>query len=461
VALALPLSATAQSLREAVSLTIKTNPRMGQAVENREAIEFELRQARGLFMPRIDSEFSAGTRRLERPLLPGQRNERNFAPLEAGVTATLKLFDGFGREAEVERQAARVDGASLRVLERAEFLALEVAREYLDVLLQQRLVGVAEQHVGFLSDVLGRIRANAANGSLTDADVRQGEERVLSARARLIEARQELSAARIRLAQIVGVQLSRMSTPPSLANRLPKSVDAAVGLVVRNNPRLKIATADIDAASAQVRAARSRMAPEVFVEGRARVGHDMDGVSGRTNDLQGRAVMRFNIYNGGIDEANVQEQTRRMAESQFARDQVLREVRETVQLSMDRRARQVELAAMLTRQVQAGNRVAQSYSEQFAVGRRSLLDLLDAQNTRYNASVLAETARTSIQFAEYRILAATGQLVASLGLQPPPQAAAVARTDAGVPPTLSADQLPRRSPPAPGQRPWLPSGAIQ
>jgi adhesin transport system outer membrane protein len=312
-----------------------------------------------------------------------------------------------------------------------------------------------------MSDVLGRIRANAVNGSLTDADVRQGEERVLSARARLIEARQEFAAARIRLAQITGTQINRMSTPPSLSARLPKSVEAGVGLAIRNNPRIKIATADIDAANALVRAARARMAPEMFVEGRARVGHDIDGVAGRTNDLQGRAVVRWNLYNGGIDEANVQEQTRRTAEAQFVRDQVLREVRETVQLSMDRRARQMELASTLTRQLQAGDRVAQSYSEQFAVGRRSLLDLLDAQNTRYNASVLAETARTSIQFSEYRILAATGQLVAALGLQPPQQSAAVARDDAGVPPTVSADQLPRRSPPLPGQRPWLPSGAIQ
>ena len=51
---------------------------------------------------------------------------------------TWRLFDGYFRDAEVERQASRVDGASFRVLERSEFLALEVAREYFEVMLQER-----------------------------------------------------------------------------------------------------------------------------------------------------------------------------------------------------------------------------------------------------------------------------------------------------------------------------------
>jgi adhesin transport system outer membrane protein len=457
----LTAGAQAQSLREAVSLTLKTNPQIGAAIENKEAIAFELRQARGLFMPRVDFEASAGRRELERLGGASATGQTRYSPIEAGVTATWKLFDGGSREAEVDRQASRVDGAAIRVLERSEFLALEVTREYLETILQRRLVSIAEKNVAFLSDTLSRIRANVSSGSLTDADLRQGEERVLSARARLIEARQELSAAHIRFNRLVGINLTRPSTPASMASRIPKSVDAALGLATRNNPRLQIASAEIDAASALVRAARSKLAPEFFLEARGRVGRDVDGVVGRTNDAQGRAVMRWNLYNGGIDVANIEEQNKRVAEAQFLRDQVLREIREQVKLSFDRRARQAELSAALSRQLSAGDRVVSAYNDQFAVGRRSLLDLLDAQNTRYNAEVLLETARTSALFAEYRVLAATGQLVKTLGLQPSPHATAYARADANVPPTSTADILQQRSPPPPGARPWLPQGALQ
>lgn len=445
--------ARALSVREAVATALDSNPQIGQAIENREAIEFELRQARGLYLPRLDAEVSGGSRRLERPLGQTLTNQQDFSPAEAGLVATWRLYDGGNRDAEVERQASRVDGASFRVLERSEFIALEVVREYLESMLQERIIRLAEQNTSFLQTTFGRIRENVSSGSLTEADLRQGEERIYAARARLVDARQEANAAKVRFLRLVGKQFSNPSMPSSMGARLPRSIDAALGLAVQNNPRIQIANADMDASRALVRQARSKLLPEFFLEGRARAGHDIDGVGGRTNDVLGRGVMRWNLYNGGIDEANIQEQTRRVGEAAAARDQVLREIREAVQLAYDRRQRQLELADTLSQQNASSNRVVTAYNEQFLVGRRSLLDLLDAQNTRYNVQVLHETARISALLAEYRILAATGQLVASLGLRAPSQADAYARADANVPQTLDAETLPRYSPPR--GKPWL------
>ncbi|KFC65739.1 Type I secretion outer membrane protein, TolC family precursor [Bosea sp. LC85] len=451
VAFSTTSGAGAFTLREAIATTIDSNPQIGAAVENREAIEFELRQARGLYMPRVDAETSAGVRHLDRPRnsvdpFTGSRDQGQFSPVEVGIVGTWKLFDGFTTDAEVERQASRVDGASYRILERSEFLALEVSREYFDILLQERLVGLADQNVGYLRDTVQRIRGNVSSGSLTDADLKQGEERVIAARARVIEARQNLAEAKVRLQRLVGKTFARGSMPPSMVTRLPKSVEGGLALAVRNNPRIQIATADIDAAHALVKKARGKMMPEVFVEGRARAGRDIDGVTGRTNDLQARAVMRMNLYNGGIDQASIQEQTRRVAEAQFNRDQILREVRESVKLSFQRRQSQSELSGVLGQQASVSDRLVVAYADQFQVGRRSLLDLLDAQNTRYNAKVLHETAQMAARFAEYRILASTGQLVSAFGLRPPKQAEAYARSEAVVPPTADAETLPRYSP---------------
>jgi outer membrane protein, adhesin transport system len=77
-----------------------------------------------------------------------------------------------------------------------------------------------------------------------------------------------------------------------------------------------------------------------------------------------------------------------------------------------------------------------SYREQFNVGRRSLLDVLDAQNTRYNVQVRLETAKFAEQFAEYQVLAATNKLLASMNLATPTGSEATARSrfDYGPPP---------------------------
>src|SRR3546814_13428166 len=55
-ALAFPLavSAHAMTLQEAVQQAIATNPDIGIVASNREAVDQELRQARGLSLPHID-----------------------------------------------------------------------------------------------------------------------------------------------------------------------------------------------------------------------------------------------------------------------------------------------------------------------------------------------------------------------------------------------------------------------
>src|SRR3546814_19222918 len=84
-----------------------------------------------------------------------------------------------------------------------------------------------------------------------------------------------------------------------------------------------------------------------------------------------------------------------------------------------------------------------SYREQFNVGRRSLLDVLDSQNTRFNTQVRTETARFSEIFAQYQILAATNTLLDTLGLAAPSEARAEARQTNNVT-DLPLDELPRR-----------------
>ena len=93
-----------------------------------------------------------------------------------------------------------------------------------------------------------------------------------------------------------------------------------------------------------------------------------------------------------------------------------------------------------------GNLV-ESYREQLSVGRRSLLDVLGAQNSRYTVNVLSRTAVYAARFAEYRILAASGMLLSSMNLTPAKQSDAYARTEFNVPetaPTETYKRMPSR-----------------
>lgn len=435
-------------LKTAVETAMQTHPEINQAAENKTAIEFEREQAQGQFMPRISVEGSIGIRRLENATRRslGIANKELY-PMEAGLRLEQMLFDGGSRSSEVKRQAARTDGAAFRVEERAQFVALQVSRQYLDYMLQQRIVAASEDNIGFHDRLVGDLREGVTKGSISIADQQQAEERQSAARARLTEANQDMVNTAASFRTLTGLDLvDGAMLPPSLGESIPASLEESISRARNQNPRVREAQADLDAAHALVRKAKAETVPTLSLEGNARIGDDIDGFRGETNDLQGGLVLRWDIFNGGIKRAKIQEMYRRERETQFRVDQMVREAEEDIRVAWNAWDSQGKLVKELDAQSQVSDELLRSYRAQFNVGRRSLLDVLDAQNTRYNVQVRAETARFAQFFAEFKLLAAQNALLQAMQIAPPKAAEASARTQFKVEPTQPLDTEALRDP---------------
>jgi adhesin transport system outer membrane protein len=440
-------------LRDAVQSALNTNPEIRQAVANRIATQEERVQGQGLYYPRISVEGSAGVRSLHNPT---RRRiglaDNTLWPIEGDLIVDQLVYDSGGREAEIRRQASRTDAAAARVEERSEFVALNVSRTYIDYLLQQRLVAIAQDNVTFHERLAGDLREGVSKGSISIADQQQAEERLQSARARVTEAREDLEAAGIAFQTLTGMPVDAVSLPPDLSQCMPASLADAEAAARLNNPRIKEAMADLATAREEVRAAQAKLGPRFNLEGRARAGHDIDGFEGRTTDLQARAVLRWDLYNGGIKEANVREQQNRADEVHGRLFQRTRSAEEDVRNAWSRLQNQSALVSELETQSRISDDLLLSYREQFNIGRRSLLDVLDAQNTRYNVQAQTETARLAKLYAQYRVLASENRLVECLGVARPAAAIGNERAKFRVNPIPPSD-LQENSMPYPAMGP--------
>ena len=439
-------NASALTLEESIASALKTNPQIGQAIENRRATEWELRQARGLFLPRVDVEASTGARELDSPArraagLVGS----TLYPQEVGAVLQQPLVN-LGSRSEIEYQASRVDGASLRVLERSENIALQVALAYHEILLKETAIRLARENIAFHDMLLADIRRGTSGGTLTIADQRQGEERALAARSKLVEANEELEAARIKFIRLVGQQPGMTSPVRPLSASVPADINQAVATLAQRNPTIRLADADIDSAQSLVGKARADFWPTLGLELRARTGHDIDGVEDKTSDAQALIVFRWQLYNG-VRDANIQEQIRRVGEEWMRFYDARNSIEEELRTAYSRRNEQINLLSFLEPQLAANRDVVQAYRDQFTVGRRSLLDLLNAQNTYYSVQILVETARSAISFAEYRIVSADGRLLVTLNQTPPEESDAIARINATVPAKPAYDTIERKATP--------------
>ena len=188
--------------------------------------------------------------------------DQTLWPIEGDLIVDQLLFDSGGREAEIRRQAARTDAAAARVEERSEFVALNVARTYIDYLLQQRLVAIAQDNVTFHERLAGDLREGVSKGSISIADQQQAEERLQAARARVTEAREDLDTAAITFRTLTGMPIDSVSMPPDLSQCMPATLEEAEALARQNNPRVQEAMADLATAREEVRAAKAELGPK-------------------------------------------------------------------------------------------------------------------------------------------------------------------------------------------------------
>jgi adhesin transport system outer membrane protein len=445
-------------LREAVQAALNSNPEIRQAVSNTYATREERLQGERRRLPRVSVEGRGGMRELRNPT---RRNigiaDETLYPVEGNLVVDQLLFDSGGTGAEIRRQAARTDAAAARVEERSEFVALNVARAYIDYLLQQRLLAISEDNATFHQRIATDLREGVSRGSISIADQQQAEERLQAARSLLTEAREELVTAEIEFTRLTGMPMDKASMPPDLSRFLPKNLAEAEALAEQYNPRVQEALADLAAAREEIRAARSEGGPRVNLEGRARAGHDIDGFSGQTTDLVGNVVLRWDVFNGGIRESTVREQRFRADERHARVFEMIRRAQEDARSAWNRLSNQSSLLGELEQQGRISDDLLLSYREQFNVGRRSLLDVLNAQNSRSSVRAQIETARMARLFAQYRLLAASNRLVEALGVSLPAAAYINERARYRVAPISAQDKnensipLPVMGPPAPQQ----------
>ena len=407
--------ASATSLRDAVATAVQNNPQILEAAANRRAVDEELNQARGLYLPRLDLEANAGFAYFNRP--GSSINHDSRWGDQIGLVARHTLFDGGFRNAEVEKQSARVGGAARRVRERSELIALETLQSYLDVNRFNGILKLSDDNLNAIRDLLALVRTRFSGGSSTQGEVHLAQERVFSAEAVRTDVRRTLGSAEARYQNLVGKKPSALQSvgPP---RGVPASRDSALSLARSRNPTLAAAERDVQAARADLTQSEAAFRPTIALEGRTSAGHDLNGVPGPTQDASAKLVMSWNLFNGHIDQARRRERGERLGEIEARRDRLRRDVDEAVMRAWSDIKATDERVVIIDRQIDSGKALIAAYRQEFEAGRRSMLDLLEAQNVYFNARVQRLTAGFLASFARYQLLAAGGGLLAHFNLGP-------------------------------------------
>jgi outer membrane protein, adhesin transport system len=421
--------ALAETLEETIEAALRTNPDIGVVQADRKAIDQELRQARALYMPSIDLRAAAGpeysnsvTTRNRVTRAPGSDASTTLMRWESQLTLTQMLFDGFATQSEVDRQLGRVSSAAYRVAEAAEFIALDAVEVHLNVLRNQALVELARENLEQHRRLLGQVEELEREGGGSIADVHQAQARVAAADSALATAVGNLEDARALYLSVVGSPADMLTDSVAPLHALPESPEAAATQAFVESPTVRIANADIEVAKAELEGSRSGYYPSLDLELGTSANDNIDGLKGSAIDAQALLVMRYNLFRGGGDIAREREAFQRINEAREALRQAQRTSEEQARVGYNALVTAQARLASLRDRVTAQRETRDTYAQQFDLGQRSLLDLLDAENELFGARSDLTTAEYTEMFAVYRVLAVTGDLLATLDIDAPKEA---------------------------------------
>ena len=300
---------------------------------------------------------------------------------------------------------------------------MTVAQVYLDVLTRQELVRLAETNLASHERIYDQITLRSQSGVGRTADLDQAEARLAQARNNLITEQTNLADAQVNYFSVVGRDASELSRPAGLVGRLPESLPAARQEMLANNPLLSSAEADVQATEQQYEAAKSSFYPRFDAELSRGLDNNLDGVSGHSNEWQAMLRMRYNLFAGGSNKADLQSKAYQTNQAMDIRNNALRVLNEELGLAWNARENARQQLPIAQQYVDYSSRVRESYQKQFSLGDRTLLDLLDSENELFTASRRLEEVRFTELFTQYRIKATMGSLLKSQGVVAPMAAA--------------------------------------
>jgi outer membrane protein TolC len=400
----------AQPLEAVVADVVRTHPRLTAARAGAYGVEAEIEVANAALRPKLG--FSGGAGR-------GRNFSSNTANPAGDISmqGSLPLYDGNRSINEIARQESRFVNASERANQVRDTLINQTTDAYIEVIKQQSLEKIAISNVEAHESLMAKVNEIVQLDRGRAIDATQVAVRLQQARVNLNARRNALNEANTALEDLTGraIQGEKMVRDPS--SIMPSGLPEATAWL-DDHPSVKAARADAKAAERAAQIAAAWAQPKVDLLG------TLSNPNSFTNhryfsNADVRLGVQWSAFDGGAGKAAAASANQQKIAAAEQTKSVVRDLSSDVSRSWAQMKSREGRFVAYTDLAKRAREVREAYWEQFRIGRRSILDLLNAENEGFLATLQAEQERQELMQNQYRVLATTGRLAKWLGLDEP------------------------------------------
>lgn len=393
----LPRDTVAISLSQAISMGLAVHPKILAARSDVEQSAIDVDIAKSGYLPALT--MSSGPQ------------GAHLQTMGYDITATQMLYD-WGR---VENLVAEAD--AMRRMRLAELMvarddaALDIIEVFFDVLQAEKSVEAVGQYRKALESIHAMAQSRDQHGYSDRSELERTELEILRAQEQLAQEEGKRLEAAEQFQLLVGKPAFGLLFPPSVFSKqelLPPNIDE----VIKNAPLFIKSQADVEIAETQLRHARASLLPQLNLEAttqRREIGGRME--SDNVMSLRFRMDTIQGLANFQRPAASAQ----KLQGARWTLNAVSRDIRRQIQSLSEKRKTLIRREHTLTQQIAASSKVIELYREQFEVGHRDIVDLLNVQHERIEGIKQLIALRIEQERIVYRISAQVGKLMQLIG----------------------------------------------
>ncbi|MGH1472637.1 MAG: TolC family outer membrane protein [Cellvibrionaceae bacterium] len=394
---------------------VNNNPEVRASYHNFEAAREEQRVAKGRYFPRIDFDAQAGKIDSDDPKFLGDKYESRTSRL----AITQPLFTGGATRNLVKKFEHLKYARYYELRDTTEALALEVITAYLDVLRYRKLVKLAEDNYIEHRLIYNDIKQRAQAGISRAVDFEQAEARLALAESNLLTENTNLHDVSRRYFRLLGelpaADLAEINLP---LDTVPTSRTSALTEAYEFSPVLLSAAYNYSASKAEMKEKNAPYMPSVDLRARQdKFDDDVNGLTGQFDETAIELVFTYNLFRGGSDSAAKRQYRELVSYRDELREKACRDVTQTVSISFNDILSLTKQKELLARNQVSSEKVREAYRNQFDIGQRTLLDLLDTENEYFDVRRSYTNATYDLQIAQAGTLAGMGRLIAAFNTQ--------------------------------------------
>lgn len=403
--------ASTETLPEALAAAYVNSPQINAERARQRATDEELAKAQSGYRPTLfgTADWTMWQKTKSEPRSSG---DGVIDPKVITLNARQPIYQG-GRVVNSVRQADAVIMASREQLRGVEQqLFLEGVTAYVNVIRDQEIFRLRQSNVEVLSKELSATEERFAVGEVTKTDVAQARARRAFSVSELDLAKANLRSSIAEYERVTGHAPTALEEPSIRVDLIPASLEEAIQIAKSAHPNVVAAAFFERAAGFAVKTVEGELLPELDLE--ATYLDRIDPSRFFDRQEQGALVARLTVpfYQGGEVEARIrqakQERIGRLEDIELARVDVRALVNAAWSQFVAAQA-QIESDRV---QVEAAQIALDGVREEEKVGQRTLLDVLDAEQERLDASVELVTDERNMVVAAYTLIAAMGRLTA-------------------------------------------------